>query len=115
VICLGRNNDPSHFRSMSAAGPGGIYDDLIVRAGGINAVPHGPILHPSLSAEALLQLDPDVIVEFAPGGGPPDRLLPGWQSMSSLRAVLAVPGPRLVRFAGDLARALYPDALWRQP
>jgi iron complex transport system substrate-binding protein len=125
VICLGRNADPSSFRSMSAAGPGGIYHDLIVRAGGINAIPPGPVLHPSLSAEALLQLDPDVIVEFLPGGGDPSRLLEGWKSLGSLRAVrtgriviftqdfLIVPGPRLVAFVGELARSLHPGAPWR--
>jgi iron complex transport system substrate-binding protein len=127
VICMGRNADSAGFRSMSAAGPGGIYDDLIVRAGGINAVPPGPVLHPSLSAEALLRLDPDVVVEFAPNGGDPQRLRSEWQALASLRAVrtgrvyvftqdlLPVPGPRLVRFVGDLARTLHPDAPWRQP
>lgn len=127
VICMGRNADPNGFRSMSAAGPGGIYDDLIARAGGTNAIGPGPILHPSLSAEALLRIDPDAIVEFAPGSGPPERLQAGWRSLSSLRAVrtgrvyiftqdfLTIPGPRLIRFVGELARALHPDAAWRHP
>ncbi len=127
VICLGRNADPSGFRSMSGAGPGGIYHDLIVRAGGTNAIPPGPILPPSLSAESLLQLDPDAIVEFAPSRGSPERLQLGWRTLSSLRAVrtgrvsiftddfLPVPGPRLIRFVSTLARALHPGAPWRQP
>ena len=126
VVCVARNADSDGFRSMSAAAPGGIYHDLIRRGGGINAVPAGPILHPSLSAEALLQLDPDVIVEFAPGGQA-DRLRASWRSLSSLRAVhagrvyvfthdfLPVPGLRLIRFVGELARALHPDASWRRP
>jgi iron complex transport system substrate-binding protein len=125
VICLGRNADASAFRSMSAAGPGGIYDDLIERAGGTNAIPPGPVLHPSLSAEALLQIDPDVIVEFASNGGLAARLREQWRSLSSLRAArdgrvyiftqdfLSIPGPRLVHFVGDLARALHPDASWK--
>ncbi len=127
VIGLDRNAAPDGLRSISAAAPGGIYHDLIVRAGGANVVPAGQILHPSLSAEALLQLDPDVIVEFAPGVSSPDHLRAAWRGLPSLRAVragrvyvftqdfLPVPGPRLVRFIGELARALHPDAPWRRP
>jgi iron complex transport system substrate-binding protein len=124
MICLGRNADSMTFRAMSAAGPGGIYDDLITRAGGMNAIPAGSVLHPSLSAEALLQIDPDIIVEFAPNRGPAARLREQWRSLPSLRAVrsdrvfvftqdfLSIPGPRLVHFVRDLARALHPDASW---
>jgi iron complex transport system substrate-binding protein len=126
IVCMGRAADPAGFRSMTAAGPGGIYHDLVVRAGGANAIPPGPVLHPSLSAESLLNLDPDVIVEFEAGGAA-DRLLASWHALPTLRAVqtgrvyvfthdfLPVPGPRLLRFVGELARALHPEAPWRQP
>jgi len=124
TICLGRSGE-STFRSMHAAGPGGIYHDLIVYAGGTNVIPAGPVLHPSLSAEGLLHLNPDVIVEFAPYARDTEALRAGWRSLSSLEAVragrvyeftddfLPVPGPRLVRFVADLARAFHPDAPWR--
>ena len=121
VICLGRTGDPNDFRSVTAAGPGGIYDDLIRRAGGTNAVPPGPVLHPSLSAEGLMRLDPDVIVEFAPGAASAERHLRAWQTLGLLRAVrthrvvvftddfLMVPGPRFVEFVGRFARAIRPE------
>ena len=126
VLCLGRDPDGT-FRSMHAAGPGGIYDDLIARAGGINAIPPGPVLHPVLSVESLLRLNPDVIVEFASEARNPTVLRAQWQSLDSLQAVRAgrvfvftgdfipVPGPRLVRFVGDLARVLHPEAQWSRP
>jgi iron complex transport system substrate-binding protein len=126
AICLGRSGDSNGFRSMHAAGPGGIYHDLIVRAGGINVIPAGPVLHPQLSAEGLLRLNPDAIVEFASGGGDPEQLKAEWGALGSLDAVrrgrvfvftqdfLPVPGPRLIRFVQELARALDPDAPWRK-
>jgi iron complex transport system substrate-binding protein len=125
LICLGRGQAPSTLRSISVAEPGGIYHDLIVHAGGVNAIPQGQVLHPSISAEALVRLDPDVIVEFAPNADAPYRLRDDWRALHALRAVkngrvyvftqdfLSAPGPRLVRFVGELARALHPDVDWR--
>lgn len=116
--------DERGFGSLSAAGPGGIYDDLLRHAGGQNSVPPGPILHPALSGESLLRLNPDVIVEFASSAADREAIWREWRVLGSLNAVrdgrvfvftddfLPVPGPRLVRFTEDLARALHPDARW---
>lgn len=126
-LCVGRAAGPGGLRSLHAAGPGGLHHDLILRAGGANAVPPGPASYPLFSAEAVLRLDPDVIVEFAPRQGDPAALRREWGALRSLSAVrgdrvfvfthdfLSVPGPRLVRFIEDLARALHPDAPWGNP
>ena len=120
VISVSRGQERG-FGSVSAAGPDGVYHDLLLRAGGQNAVPPGPVLHPALSAESLLRLNPDTIVEFAPGAGNGAAILEDWRALPSLSAVerrrvfvfteefLPVPGPRLVRFTETLARALHPD------
>jgi len=120
VISVSRGQE-RRFGSLSAAGPDGVYHDLLLRAGGQNAVPPGPVLHPALSAESLLRLNPDAIVEFAPGSGDGTVIREEWRALPSLTAVerqrvfvftedfLAVPGPRLVRFTETLARALHPD------
>ena len=125
VVSVSRGEERG-FGSLSAAGPGGIYDDVLFRAGGRNAVPPGPVLHPTLSAESLLRLDPDAIVELA-AGAKDEKLRDDWRALASLNAVrrkrvfvftgdfLPVPGPRLVRFVETVARALHPDARWREP
>jgi iron complex transport system substrate-binding protein len=124
VISVSRGEERG-FGSLSAAGPDGVYHDLLLRSGGQNAVPAGPVLHPALSAESLLRLDPDAIVEFAPGARDRARIRDEWRALPSLTAVqrdrvfvfnedyLPVPGPRLVRFVETLARALHPNAPWR--
>lgn len=121
VISVSRGQERG-FGSLSAAGPDGIYHDLLLRAGGQNAVPPGPVLHPVLSPESLLRLNPDAVVEFAPGAVDGTAIREEWRALPSLTAVarqrvfvftedfLPVPGPRLVRFTDTLARALHPDA-----
>jgi iron complex transport system substrate-binding protein len=76
------------------------------------------VSYPTLSLEGVLRLDPDVIVEFAPGRGDPAPIAREWRGVPGLRAAvtgrvhvftddfLSVPGPRFVRFAGVLAAAL---------
>jgi iron complex transport system substrate-binding protein len=120
VVSVSRGQERG-FGSLSAAGPGGIYDDILHLAGGQNAVPPGPVLHPALSAESLLRLNPDAIVEFAPGAEDAAAIRDEWRALPSLTAVehgrvfvftedfLPVPGPRLVRFVETLALAIQPD------
>jgi iron complex transport system substrate-binding protein len=120
LLCFGRTDD---LRRIYASAPGTVHDDLLTYAGGINAVPPGPVSYPTLSLEGVLRLDPDVIVELAPGRGDAAALMRQWQAAGVLRAVttrrvhvftddyLSVPGPRFVRFAETLARALHPGAL----
>jgi iron complex transport system substrate-binding protein len=122
VISVSRGQERG-FGSLSAAGPDGVYHDLLLRAGGENAVPPGPVLHPALSPESLIRLNPDAVVEFAPGAVDGTAIREEWRALPSLTAVarqrvfvftedfLPVPGPRLVRFTDTLARALHPDAL----
>lgn len=123
VISVGRGEERG-FGSLSAAAPGGVYHDLLVRAGGRNAVPPGPVLHPALSPESLMRLNPDAILELAPGAPDATVVRDEWRVLPSLDAVrrqrvlvftedfLPVPGPRLVRFVDTLARALHPGARW---
>ena len=121
VISLSRGPERG-FGSLSAAGPDGVYHDLLLRAGGQNAVPSGPVLHPALSPESVIRLNPDAVLEFAPGAVDGTAIREEWRALPSLTAValqrvfvftedfLPVPGPRLVRFTDTLARALHPDA-----
>jgi iron complex transport system substrate-binding protein len=116
LVCFGRSED---FRRLYAAAPGTVHDDLIIQAGGQNVLTSGAVSYPTLSAEGVMRLDPDVIVEFAAGGLDANVLRGEWNALGSLRAVktgrvhvftndfLSVPGPRFVRFAETIARILH--------
>jgi iron complex transport system substrate-binding protein len=118
LICFGRAED---FRRLTAAAPGTIHDDLITHAGGVNALTSGSVSYPTLSAESVIRLDPDVIIEFSSGSVDAAARQRQWRRLDSVRAVrngrvhvftdefLNVPGPRFVRFAGTIARAISGD------
>ncbi|MGH9239698.1 MAG: ABC transporter substrate-binding protein [Vicinamibacterales bacterium] len=115
LICFGRADD---VRRLTAAAPGTIHDDLITHAGGVNALTSGTVSYPTLSAEGVVRLDPDVIIEFSAGHADAAALRRQWRRLDSVRAVrngrvhvftdefLSVPGPRFVRFADTIARAI---------
>jgi ABC-type Fe3+-hydroxamate transport system substrate-binding protein len=73
---------------LVAAGPGSFVDEVLLRAGGRNAVPPGSSPWPRLAPEALVALEPDVVV-WPRGGGLPEPPGPGEASppWSLLRAV----------------------------
>ena len=114
LICFGRSED---FRRLHAAAPGTVHDDLITQAGGQNVLTSGAVSYPTLSAEGVMRLDPDVIVEFS-GGGDARVLRHQWNVLDSIHAVrtgrvyvftgdfLSVPGPRFARFAETIARSI---------
>ncbi|AKT36283.1 ABC transporter substrate-binding protein [Chondromyces crocatus] len=112
---------------LVAAGPGGFPDELLRRVGGENVITRGGP-YPTLSIEALLALDPEVLLdatevhEGAPG---PSRLLalrdtPGFRELRAMReghirvldsATALRPGPRICDGLAAVARAVHGDAL----
>jgi iron complex transport system substrate-binding protein len=115
LICFDRAED---FRRLTAAAPGTIYDDLIAQAGGTNVLSSPTVSYPTLSAEGVMRLDPDVIIEFSSGASDAPALRRQWSRLDSLRAVrngrvyvftgefLSVPGPRFARFTEVIARSI---------
>lgn len=109
-------------QTLLAAGAGGIVDDVIRHAGGVNAVAEAKrLVH--LGEEALYGLDPDVyVVQRGPMNEAP---LPVGQRplLARLRAVgqgrvlevderlFSRPGPRSVLAVEALARFLYPERM----
>lgn len=78
-----------------AAGPGSFVDDMIRIAGGVNAVAQAdgaPGPWPQLSLEAIVDLDPDIIVGALEGHGEAQEHLlqvlrerSGWRELSAVR------------------------------
>jgi iron complex transport system substrate-binding protein len=75
----------------TAAGPGSFYDDLLRRAGHVNAAAASNRSFAPLSLEFVLQADPDVIIELVPDaesrphGDDDARRI--WAQVGPLRAV----------------------------
>lgn len=109
--------DPTLF----TAGPGTFIDDLIRRAAGVNIAAGAATAYPQLSAEEVVQADPEVIIlTDEVMGVSPDavRERQGWASVSAVAndriAVLdpdiaTRPGPRIVDALEQIAHILHPD------
>ena len=124
LLVVGR--EPDTIRNLYASGGIGFLHDMIVAAGGENVF--GNILKEAVqpTTEALLALQPEVIVEIQAEGMMSVRQSPRhqnvWQALSAIPAVrtgrvhllagndLVVPGPRLAAGTGRLARILHPNA-----
>jgi iron complex transport system substrate-binding protein len=108
-----------------AAGPKSFGDEILARAGARNAVTQGGA-YPSLDLEAVVGVDPDVIVDAAVaeehGGQRITKNSGGWSRVRAVREdkVVALadesvlrPGPRVGEGVATLARALHPTLVLR--
>ena len=121
-----------HFIDYTTVGPGSGYDELIRRAGGINVFAESPVPFPRVSAEAVIEKNPDVILKAVTGGfqraygatDPAplkeirDRILarPGWANIKAVkenRIYLVLSGGAdgfgRIALLIYMAKAFYPD------
>lgn len=131
LFVIERSIEPGRLRSICAAGPDGFLDRMIAIAGGENVLRDAPVPFPMLSAEGILQLNPDVIIDSIGGmaAGKIDRatILSGWQQVKNVAAVLngrvylleedvpLVPGPRMIELAERLAECFHPESTAARP
>ncbi len=124
LAVVGREAGTGRITSVWAAGPDTFFDDVLMIAGGVNAVGNSSIRYPELSREGLLAVDPDVILDIVADGG--DRGLDAttiaadWRGLEDLRAVrdgrihvitdsrVVIPGPSIVDTVRIVAGLLHP-------
>ncbi|MDR1489941.1 MAG: ABC transporter substrate-binding protein [Desulfovibrio sp.] len=109
-----------YITEINAVGKDGFYSELIRAAGG-NNVYTGELPFPRLSREAIIFLNPEVIIDIIPASENLDAVCRDWQSLSSVSAIKnnrlylftdeadTVPGPRFHQTLTKLSHAFYPD------
>ncbi len=126
LISIGRAMGAGSLGKVYVAGKNTYYDELLSLAGGINACGERLKEYPMLSAEGIISLDPEVIIELVPDlksiGASRNSILRDWDDVSPVTAVregklfilegdyLHIPGPRVVMLLEDLAGILHPEA-----
>lgn len=112
LVCISRDETASR---CYIAARGTFYDELIERAGGVNACMQTAPAYPEFSPEGLMSLQPDVIIDIGPTAG-----ADAWRRYPSLPAVqtgritvitndyASLPGPRFVTLLADFKRAIHP-------
>jgi len=126
LICIGRDASAKELSGLYIAGPGTFYDELIKTAGGVNACPAGKATYPQMSAEGVISVNPEVIIDLGSqmenGVDPSERMVHQWDGLTTVAAVRqhrvhAVigthalrPSPRYIQFLEQLARIIQPDS-----
>ena len=131
LIVIGREYGAGSLVQVSIAGEKTFYNDLVEAAGGTNVYPGVTMAYPAVSAEGIIRLDPDIVLEMIPeghGATEAERLLDAWRNtLPNLEAVkqnrvhiiqedyVAVPGPRFVQLLEQAAALLHPEIDWSAP
>jgi ABC-type Fe3+-hydroxamate transport system, periplasmic component len=109
-----------YITEINAVGKDGFFSELIEIAGGEN-VYQGALSFPRLSREAVIFLNPDIIIDVIPGVLDIEEVRRDWLSLTSVEAIKnnrlilltderdTVPGPRIYQTLEILSRAFHPD------
>lgn len=107
------------LQPLVVAGPKTIVGDILRYAGAVNPVPAGNNNYPTWNMEALLRIDPEVIIVSAhPGQPAPAMVFDQWPQLRAVREQRIIetvadwihrPGPRMIFGIEALAKALHPD------
>jgi iron complex transport system substrate-binding protein len=131
LICIGRDTQSSQLTGIYAAGHEGFYDEIIQLAGGVNAYTNAQVPYPQLSAEGIVQINPDVIVDIVSdmvsGEKAAGDVKAQWKQLGMVSAVrqnrihiitgnhALRPGPRYIQFLEQMAQILHGDASMNRP
>lgn len=122
LLVVSRNYESSQLEEVYLAGHDGLCEPLLAIAGGKN-VYSGSMPFPKVSAEGLISMNPDVILEIVPDeilrNVPKESLDAAWQRLSKVNAVrnqkifriaeseaALIPGPSMVLWAEKTAAIL---------
>jgi iron complex transport system substrate-binding protein len=119
------------LKEVFIAGTADPYDEMIQIAGGINAYRGSFIRVPPLSAEGIIHLNPEVIIDLISSqemkGWNDKVLFQDWANLPEVSAVKTgrvhfftddfdtVPGPRFILTLEKMARVIHPEANWTMP
>ena len=125
LISVERTIGEGAVRDVYVAGRNTFFDELINAAGGINAFEGDLVPYPVISAEGLLSINPDIIIDMVPDLEDRKLDLPSikseWGSAGKVNAVktgrvhvlsddyIFIPGPRFILLLEDMARLFGDD------
>ncbi len=130
IISIGRTMGSGTLKEAYIAGPKTYFSELITLAGGVNAFDNQNLAYPKLSAEGIIHLNPDVVIDLVTdlekSNLKKEMVTKEWSSLRNINAVknkqifvltsnyIVVPGPRFVLLLKDLAKAIHPEINWTE-
>jgi iron complex transport system substrate-binding protein len=101
LICIDRSSGTGRIQGMYVAGADSFLSEVVTRAGGKNVAASIGLMAPQLSAEGVMDLAPDVIIEIQVSGQVSGRELSDWLSLGE--SVPAVKNRRILVLDDDFA------------
>lgn len=111
------------------AGQHDFYNELLELAGGVNVYTDTTVKVPSVSAEGIIRMNPDAIIDVFPEQkdhqSDMNQVIKQWQSLSNVNAVkqqriyiiehdyASIPGPRIFKLLPEMAQLLHPELDWQ--
>jgi iron complex transport system substrate-binding protein len=131
LFCVGRNNPGSGMISkVYLAGPKSFYSQLMNDAGGKNVFNDSTFAYPTFSAEGILRLAPDIIIDVMASVSTvqQDKAQADWKELPTVPAVannlvfcpagdfMSIPGPRIGLILHEMKKAVYEyERMLRKP
>jgi iron complex transport system substrate-binding protein len=125
-VFIAAGREPDSLKNLMTVSKGSFLTDIVEVAGGRNAFGDLDIAYPTISKEALLERQPQVVIELCGEGmidaAQKSRILAAWKSLPALEAVkqgqvyaigntyALIPGPRVTLLAADIANILHGPA-----
>jgi iron complex transport system substrate-binding protein len=104
LVCVGHDESLSR---MYVAAKGTFYDELIERAGGVNACASSGG-YPEISPEGLASMNPDVVIDILPNiGNFTSNAWKPYRAVVMTNDYAWIPGPRFVLLLKDFAKAIH--------
>jgi len=101
LICIDRSYGTGQIQNLFVAGADSFLSDAVARAGGENVAASIGLLAPTLSAEGVIHLAPDVIIDIQISGRNETQGLSDWQSLGD--KVPAVKNHHILTLTDDFA------------
>jgi iron complex transport system substrate-binding protein len=112
------------------AGQHDFYNELLELAGGVNVYTDTTVKVPSVSAEGIIRMNPDAIIDVFPEQkdhqSDMKQVIKEWQTLRSVNAVkqqriyiiehdyASIPGPRIFKLLPEMAQLLHPNLDWQK-
>jgi iron complex transport system substrate-binding protein len=110
MVVVGRTREGSASSGVYVSGQDGFYSELLTMLGAANVNTRSTVAVPSLSAEGIMSLNPEIVLEIVnvDDSERPETLLSFWRSFPQLDAVknnrvflidddyASIPGPRYI-------------------
>ncbi len=125
LIVVGHQNGLDNVDGLYVSGNDGFFDLLLQWAGAENVFSHSSIKFPLVTREAIIELNPDLVIELAADPSLTDadihNIQEGWQSLSMVTAVqekqiyiltedyAVIPGPRFVQLLREFVKICHPE------